>query len=29
MIVLGPWMLGQLVSYTAALFTSIPSMVGT
>jgi flagellar biosynthesis protein FliQ len=29
MIVLGPWMLGQLVSYTAALFTAIPSMVGT
>ncbi len=29
MIVLGPWMLGQLVSYTAALFVSIPSMVGT
>jgi flagellar biosynthesis protein FliQ len=29
MIVLGPWMLGQLVAYTAELFTSIPSMVGT
>jgi flagellar biosynthetic protein FliQ len=28
-IVLGPWMLGQLVSYTTALFTAIPSMVGT
>jgi len=28
-IVLGPWMLGQLVSYTSALFTAIPSMVGT
>jgi len=28
-VVLGPWMLGQLVSYTAALFTSIPTMVGT
>ena len=27
-IVLGPWMLGQLVSYTAALYSSIPSMVG-
>ncbi len=27
-VVLGPWMLGQLVTYTAALFTSIPSMVG-
>ncbi len=28
-IVLGPWMLGQLVAYTTALFTSIPTMVGT
>ncbi len=28
-IVLGPWMLGQLVSYTAALYASIPSMVGS
>jgi flagellar biosynthesis protein FliQ len=28
-ILLGPWMLGQLVSYTTALFTSIPTMVGT
>jgi flagellar biosynthesis protein FliQ len=28
-VVLGPWMLGQLVSYTAALFTSIPTMVGS
>ncbi len=28
-VVLGPWMLGQLVSYTAALFISIPSMVGS
>jgi flagellar biosynthesis protein FliQ len=27
--VLGPWMLGQLVSYTTALYTSIPSMVGS
>jgi flagellar biosynthesis protein FliQ len=27
-VVLGPWMLGQLVSYTTDLFTSIPSMVG-
>ena len=26
---LGPWMLGQLVAYTTALFTSIPSMVGS
>jgi flagellar biosynthesis protein FliQ len=28
-VLLGPWMLGQLVSYTAALYTSIPSMVGS
>jgi flagellar biosynthetic protein FliQ len=28
-IVLGPWMLGQLVTYTTALYTAIPSMVGT
>jgi flagellar biosynthetic protein FliQ len=28
-VLLGPWMLGQLVSYTSALFISIPSMVGT
>jgi flagellar biosynthetic protein FliQ len=28
-ILLGPWMLGQLVSYTAALFTAIPTMVGS
>jgi flagellar biosynthesis protein FliQ len=28
-VVLGPWMLGQLVSYTAALYTSIPTMVGS
>jgi flagellar biosynthetic protein FliQ len=27
-VVLGPWMLGQLVSYTAELYTSIPTMVG-
>ncbi len=27
-VVLGPWMLGQLVSYTSALYTAIPSMVG-
>jgi flagellar biosynthetic protein FliQ len=26
-VLLGPWMLGQLVSYTTALYTSIPSMV--
>ena len=29
MVVLGPWMLGQLVSYTTALYTSIPAMVGS
>jgi flagellar biosynthetic protein FliQ len=29
MVVLGPWMLGQLVSYTSALYTAIPSMVGS
>jgi flagellar biosynthetic protein FliQ len=28
-VLLGPWMLGQLVSYTTALYTAIPSMVGT
>ena len=28
-VVLGPWMLGQLVSYTSALYTAIPSMVGS
>lgn len=28
-IVLGPWMLGQMVSYTTALYTSIPTMVGS
>ena len=28
-VLLGPWMLGQLVSYTAALYTAIPSMVGS
>jgi len=28
-VVLGPWMLGQLVSYTASLFTAIPTMVGS
>ena len=27
-VLLGPWMLGQLVSYTTALYTSIPTMVG-
>jgi flagellar biosynthetic protein FliQ len=28
-LVLGPWMLGQLVSYTTALYTAIPTMVGS
>jgi flagellar biosynthesis protein FliQ len=28
-VVLGPWMLGQLVSYTSSLFTAIPTMVGS
>jgi flagellar biosynthesis protein FliQ len=28
-VLLGPWMLGQLVSYTTALYTAIPSMVGS
>ena len=27
-VVLGPWMLGQLVSYTENLYRSIPSMLG-
>jgi flagellar biosynthetic protein FliQ len=27
-VVLGPWMLGQLVSYTTELYNSIPTMVG-
>ena len=27
-VVAGPWMLGQLVGYTQALFQSIPSLVG-
>jgi flagellar biosynthetic protein FliQ len=27
-VVLGPWMLGQLVSYATNLYESIPSMVG-
>ena len=25
---LGPWMMGEMVGYTVALYTSIPSMVG-
>jgi flagellar biosynthesis protein FliQ len=28
-VVLGPWMLGQLVSYTTNLYTAIPTMVGS
>jgi flagellar biosynthetic protein FliQ len=28
-ILLGPWMLGQLVAYTTALYTAIPTMVGS
>jgi flagellar biosynthetic protein FliQ len=28
-VLLGPWMLGQLVGYTSALFTAIPTMVGS
>jgi flagellar biosynthesis protein FliQ len=28
-VVLGPWMLGQLVSYTTNLYTSIPTLVGS
>jgi flagellar biosynthetic protein FliQ len=28
-VVLGPWMLGQLLSYTTSLYTAIPSMVGS
>jgi flagellar biosynthesis protein FliQ len=28
-VLLGPWMLGQLVSYTAQLYTAIPTMVGS
>jgi flagellar biosynthesis protein FliQ len=28
-VVLGPWMLGQLVAYTTNLYTSIPSLVGS
>jgi len=28
MLIGGPWMLDQIVSYTQALFTSIPTLVG-
>jgi flagellar biosynthetic protein FliQ len=27
-VLLGPWMLGQIVAYTTNLYSSIPSMVG-
>jgi flagellar biosynthesis protein FliQ len=27
-VVLGPWMLGQMLSYTADLYNAIPTMVG-
>jgi flagellar biosynthetic protein FliQ len=29
LIVAGPWMLGQLVSYASELWLSIPNMIGT
>ena len=29
MVVMGPWMLNQLLTWTQQLWTSIPSMVGT
>jgi flagellar biosynthetic protein FliQ len=28
MVIAGPWMLGQLETYTEALYTSIPNLVG-
>ena len=28
LVILGPWMLGQIETYTTALWTSIPDMVG-
>jgi flagellar biosynthetic protein FliQ len=28
-VVLGPWMLGQLVAYTTNLYSSIPALVGS
>jgi flagellar biosynthetic protein FliQ len=28
-VLLGPWMLGQLVSYTTNLYTEIPTLVGS
>jgi flagellar biosynthesis protein FliQ len=28
LVVAGPWMLGQVVSYTQQLYTAIPSLVG-
>jgi flagellar biosynthetic protein FliQ len=29
LVVMGPWMLGQLVTYTEQLYNGIPSLVGT
>jgi flagellar biosynthetic protein FliQ len=29
MVVMGPWMLNQLLTWTQQLWASIPSMVGT
>jgi flagellar biosynthesis protein FliQ len=28
MVIAGPWMLGQLETYTQALYSSIPDLVG-
>jgi flagellar biosynthesis protein FliQ len=28
-VLLGPWMLGQLVAYTTTMYTSIPTLVGS
>jgi flagellar biosynthesis protein FliQ len=29
LVILGPWMLGQILSYTADLYNGIPGLVGT
>ena len=29
LVILGPWMLGQVLSYTSDLYNSIPGLVGT
>ena len=29
LVVMGPWMLGQIVTYTEQLYNGIPSLVGT